>query len=176
MKRGIPVEIVPGVYQIRCVGVYVTAILNGDDVVLVDAGAMRSTPYISKALKSLGYSLDNVRLVVLTHYHPDHSGELAKLVKATSAEVAIHRHEERIINGSEKAPNPFQNPLIAGIVAPILPLLYSRPTRVDYALEDGDILPFTPDTRPSTASMPAPIKSSRRLMRSSGFWSDIEFS
>ena len=90
-------------------------------------------------------SLERIRLVVLTHYHPDHAGGLANLVKAASAKVAAHQQGAGILNGKERAPSPFHDPILARATQPFMPLFYGRPVQVDYPLKDGDTLPMAKD-------------------------------
>ena len=116
--RGGPLEVVPGVYQLRAIGARVTILLSQSGVVLVDAGGRGSRGLIAAGLDRLGSSLDKVRLVVLTHYHPDHTGGLAELLEATSAKVAVHRHEVGIVNGKEPFPSPHRSPLWARVFRP----------------------------------------------------------
>ena len=141
MKLVRPARIAPGVYQLRTIGVRVTAIFGESGVVLVDSGGRGSLGLISAGLKALDSSLEMVRLIVLTHYHPDHAGNLSKLVDATSAKVAVHRREVSIINGDEAVPSPYRHSLVAGLTKPFLSKLYGGPVAVDYPLEDGDSLP-----------------------------------
>lgn len=142
-----PVTIADGVHQIRTIASRVTVIDSGDGLVLVDAGVRGSLRAIAAGLKRLGLSLDQVRLVVLTHYHPDHFGGLGKLVEATSAKVAVHRQETGIVRGVEPVPSPYRGPLLATITRPFLGMLYGRPVEVDYQLEDGDLLPTEQEIR-----------------------------
>ena len=142
-----PTVIAPGVYQVPALGAKVTVIRSQDGAVLVDTGARGSWPLVAAGLRRLGLSPKQIRLVVLTHYHPDHSGALKKLVKDSGVAVAIHRTEAGFINGQEQAPNPFTSPLLAGMARPFLPWLHTDPVPVDYALEDGDILPFPEEVR-----------------------------
>ncbi len=142
-----PVTIAEGVHQIRTVASRVTVIASGDGLVLVDAGLRGSLRAIAAGLNTLGMSLDQVRLVVLTHYHPDHFGGLGKLVEATSAKVAVHRQEAGIVTGVEPVPSPYRGPLLATITRPFLGKLYGAPVEVDYQLEDGDLLPTDSEIR-----------------------------
>lgn len=145
MKLGNPVEITSGIYQLRTIGARVTVITAGDGAVLVDAGTRGSLGSISGGLRAMGLALDKVRLIVLTHSHPDHAGGLGRLVEATSAKVAAHRSDARIIGGLEPVPSPFQSGLIASATRPFMHMLYGAPVDVDYPLEDGDHLPVEGD-------------------------------
>ena len=145
MKLGAPIEVAPGVHQLRAIAARVTVLSHQGEVALVDAGAKGSLGPISSGLAALGLSLDQVSLVVLTHYHPDHSGGLDKLVEATAAKVAVHALESDIISGADPAPSPHRNVLLAGVTRPFVKTLYGRPVDVAYRLEDDDRLPVAED-------------------------------
>ena len=64
----------------------------GDGLTLVDAGRSESPeesiyPYIRR----LGREPSEISLVVLTHAHWDHCGGLARIVRDTGCDVAVHR-------------------------------------------------------------------------------------
>ena len=151
MKLVRPLVVVPGVYQLRAIGARVTAFFSDQGVVMVDAGGRGSLRLIAAGLRALDSSLDQVRLIALTHYHPDHAGDLGNLVKATSAKVAVHHQEAGILNGEDRVPSPFHNSILARATQPFLPLFYGRPVQVDYSLNDGDIqLVHTPGHTPGS--------------------------
>ena len=142
MRLGNPIRIAEGVHQIRAIGARVTVLTDGQSTVLVDTGAKGSLGPIADGLGSLDLGLDQVRLIVLTHHHPDHSGSLYRLAGATSAKVAVHREDAGIVTGEESVPSPYRNKLVAGITRPLMGALYGRPIEVDLLLEDGESLPF----------------------------------
>lgn len=143
-----PIQIADGVYQLRTLGAKVTVLFGSQGLALVDAGARGSMGLIESGLRALGSSLLQVRLIVLTHYHPDHTGNLRKLVEATGAKVAAHEDEADIISGKREHPSPFINRLWARVTRPFLPLLHDpHPTQVDYMIDDGDMLPFSEEVR-----------------------------
>ena len=132
MKLGKPVEITSGIYQLRTIGARVTVITAGDIAVLVDAGARGSLGSISGGLRALGLALDRVRLIVLTHSHPDHAAGIGRLADATSAGVAADRSDARMIGALELVPSPFRSSLIASATRPIMHMLYGPPVDVDH--------------------------------------------
>ncbi|MBI2964796.1 MAG: MBL fold metallo-hydrolase [Chloroflexi bacterium] len=128
--------------QIGAKGCAVTAIVHRDEVTLIDAGARGSLPLISRGLEAAGLHLSRVRHVVLTHYHPDHSGGLGELVRATGARVAAHSTEADIYTGQGLAPNPFRWRPYAVAARPFLRYAYGNPVEIDWRLGDGDRLPW----------------------------------
>ena len=88
---------------------------TGEKLVLFDSGnggARRpKAGMLSRALGSAGYSTDQVDLVVLTHFHPDHIGGLMEDGKPTftNAQYAAHEnefnfwtHDDRMSGGTER--------------------------------------------------------------------------
>lgn len=135
-----PIEIAPGVHQVRAVGARVTVLEDANGVVLVDAGSRGSLQFIAAGVKALGFALDRLRLIALTHCHPDHAGGLAELVELTSAPVAIHHTEAGIVRGEEPAPSFLRRQALQN-AHPLFAMFSSRPVAVQHPLEDGDFLP-----------------------------------
>lgn len=135
-----PIAIAPGVHQIRALGARITVLKASDGVVIVDAGSRGSLHVIAAGLKALRVEPDRVRLIALTHCHPDHAGGLAELVDYTAAPVAIHKSEAGIVRGDEPAPSFLRRQALQN-AHPFFSMLSSRPVAVRYPLEDGDCLP-----------------------------------
>ena len=142
-----PVEVAPGVHQLPAIGARVTAVVGSDGVLLVDAGTRGSLSMMDAGLERIGYSLADVRLIVLTHVHPDHAGGLAALVRATSAPVAVHESEAGFVSGAEPMPSPYRLGLPARATRPMMSWLYGPPVRVEHSVTDGANLDWSEDVR-----------------------------
>lgn len=70
--------------------------------VLIDVGPAGSLEGLRTHLRSLGYDLTDVWLVVLTHHDGDHAGGLAALCEHTDAVVATHRDEAPYVTGERE--------------------------------------------------------------------------
>ena len=103
--------------------------------------------YLKSGLKALGIAPTDIGLIVLTHYHPDHTGSLDRVVEATGASVAVHGEEAAIVTGEEARPSPFRSRLLAAASSPVVDRLYGLPARVDVHMADGDLLPVRPRIR-----------------------------
>ena len=66
---------------------HVYAIDAGDEIVMVDAGFGPGTEEILELMREDGLDPGRVSRVVITHYHADHAGGSAALLRATGAEL-----------------------------------------------------------------------------------------
>lgn len=91
-------EIVPGVYQVT-LG-FVNAYLIDDaesGVTVVDTGLRGSHREIVEALSALGKQPSDVRRILLTHLHRDHTGGLAELERVTGAPAYMHPADAALV-------------------------------------------------------------------------------
>ncbi|MFH1639183.1 MAG: MBL fold metallo-hydrolase [Chloroflexota bacterium] len=157
------VQVIPGVYQVSFRYANIT-LIAGDALVLVDTGIAGSTREIVRAVESLGRSVDEISLIVLTHNHLDHVGGLPGVRKLTGAKVAAHIAD---VTG-HLPPDP---PLIIAVAAsalfrPIHKYIYVRPDDIDIRLTGGEEFPscfglqviHTPGHTPGSISLYLPQK------------------
>lgn len=130
----------PGLYQVRTRGSKAYLVLD-DEISLIDTGSPGSAPRILKALQELGRSPDDIKQIVITHYHIDHVGGLPELQCHVPAKTGVHLAEARDVASDEPLPNPFMHPLLARICEPYLSWNDPGRARVDVHLADGDELP-----------------------------------
>ncbi len=111
----------------------------GARLTVVDTGIDGSAAAILHAVAAIGRRPEDVREIVLTHFHDDHRGGAAELVERTGVEVLAHRADAPVIRGQQPQTPPdltdFERPL-AGAIFPTVPR--AEPVRVDRELDDGD--------------------------------------
>lgn len=78
-------------------------LVRGERTVLVDAGIPGDAPALLAALERSGARPDEVSLILVTHCHFDHTGNLAALKAWTKAKVAVHRSEADLLARGEGA-------------------------------------------------------------------------
>lgn len=86
------IEVADRVYRLGAWVVNWYLVEDGGRFTVVDSGLPRQFDQLGAVLASLGYSLDDVDAVVLTHAHDDHRGS-AETIR-TEAGAAVHVHED----------------------------------------------------------------------------------
>ena len=134
-------EIVPGVHTIdslRTGRAYLA--VDADRVTVIDTGLKGSAERVLQAVEAAGRKPQDVRQIVISHHHGDHTGGLAELVERTGAQVMAHALDAPIVRGERPPPGPSSG----GLLRPLINLLSSRmvspatPVAVDRELADGD--------------------------------------
>lgn len=92
-------RVLPGVWRLRLPiklpgvpHVNAWALQAGDGIVLVDTGMDEpgSMANLERALERTAHRVEDVRLIVLTHAHPDHAGQAMPIARQVGCEVWIH--------------------------------------------------------------------------------------
>ena len=134
-------EIVPGLYLLT-LGISNAYLWRSDDgVTLVDTGPAGSGPAITDALTGLGLRREDVRRIVLTHVHDDHSGSAAEVRGWNRAPAVAGAGDAPVVRGDRPGPEPVltaaERDLFAGVSADLPRAPACRPVR---EVLDGDDL------------------------------------
>src|SRR5690554_1861960 len=71
----------------------VSLIVNGSDSILVDTGVKGNLKSILRMMKFHKLEPKDISLIILTHTHYDHTGNLKQLKQLTGAPVLVHENE-----------------------------------------------------------------------------------
>ncbi len=82
-----PFRVFGNTYYVGTTGLSSILITSADGLVLLDGGLPQSAPVIADNLTTLGFRLDDVRFILLSHAHFDHAGGIAALARASGAQV-----------------------------------------------------------------------------------------
>jgi glyoxylase-like metal-dependent hydrolase (beta-lactamase superfamily II) len=96
-------EVVDGVFEVPIGYVNVHLVVTDDGVVLVDTGLPGRSGKIGQALHGMGRRIGEVRTVLLTHHHADHTGGLAEVRRRSGARVVAHEADLPYVTGARQA-------------------------------------------------------------------------
>jgi hydroxyacylglutathione hydrolase len=68
-------------------------LIRGKDVVMIDGGMPNKLKVFKRILTRLDINPSDIKLIVLTHSHFDHSGSAREIREFTGANVAVHESE-----------------------------------------------------------------------------------
>lgn len=121
--------------------------LDSDGVTLIDTGWPDSAELIAAALAALGRDRTDVRRIVLTHFHEDHTGSAAEIATWAAVEVIAGAGDSRYVTGARRGPLPVLTDPEKAIHAESDEPSHGPPCRVDQEVRDGDILDFAGGAR-----------------------------
>jgi len=169
--------VAPGVHglAVRLGGLpYVNAYLveGPGGVMIIDTGLPNRADRFLSALADLGRSPADVRSIVLTHHHLDHTGSVHALAAATGAAVHAHAGDVAVILGETAAPPANRDTPLRRIIGPVVDRVQPRrmPPASISEIGDGAVLDdvgepiqvvHTPGHTPGHISLLIP---SRRLL------------
>lgn len=122
-----------------------TYVIDEPELTLIETGPSPSVRYIKQGLATLGFSLEQVKYIVVTHVHLDHAGGAGLLIReCPNATVIVHQRGARHLADPKK--------LVAGARAvygdsfselfdPIIPIPKDRLV----TKTEGDTLEIGPD-------------------------------
>jgi glyoxylase-like metal-dependent hydrolase (beta-lactamase superfamily II) len=111
----------------------------GEGLTVVDTGIAGSADAILDAIQAIGCRPEDLREIVLTHFHDDHRGGAAELAARTGAPVIAHRADAPVIAGRQPGAPPvlteFERPIAEAVFPKVPP---APPVDVDREVDDGD--------------------------------------
>lgn len=142
-------QVVEGVYALS-LGPVNAFLIDDDGLTLIDTGVPGSADKILEAVRALGRQPSDIRRILVTHCHADHSGSLAALVRATGAPAYMHPEDAALVR-TGKAGRPMKPVgLLGRIIVPLFmrgaPMIV-EPAAVEHEVHDGDELPFASGLR-----------------------------
>ena len=117
-------------YYVGTDGLSSVLIASSTGHVLIDGALSESAPLIVANIRSLGFRIEDVKLILNSHVHFDHAGGIAELQRLSGARVAASQWTADVM---KKGAVPRDDPQF-GAIRPI-----ARVARVE-TLKDGDAL------------------------------------
>ena len=85
-------------------------IVNGSNSIIIDTGVRGNLHHFKTLFKQFRLNAGDIKLIILTHTHYDHTGNLKSLAELTGAKVLVHKNEfENLKNGFIPIPKGLGN-------------------------------------------------------------------
>jgi len=129
-------EVAPGIHAIdglKSGRSYLIA--DPDGITLIDTSSGPAAARIMDAIAAIGRSPNDLRTIIATHYHYDHTGNVAALVERSGAAFLAHAEDAPYIDGRK----PWRH-LSLGPFDVSVPASRYYTLRVDGELKTGDVL------------------------------------
>lgn len=92
-----PFRLIDNVYYVGANDIASYLITTPQGHIVIDGGFVETAPMIRDNIRSLGFELADVKLLLNSHAHFDHAGGLAALAEWTGAEVVASRADAPVI-------------------------------------------------------------------------------
>ena len=137
--------VVPGLWAVKIRFVRAYLLDSGDGLTLIDTGIPGSVPTIREAVRSIGRDLADIRRILVTHCHADHSGSLAELKRLTGAPAGMHPIDAaRVREGRSRRPLKAAPGLFSALIVRLMIArapMNLEPAPIEIEIRDGEPLP-----------------------------------
>lgn len=103
-----PFQIFSNSYFVGTQGLSAVLITSAAGHVLLDGGLPQSAPLISTSIRKLGFRIEDIKLIVVSHGHFDHAGGVAALQRWSGAQVAASPSTALALQRGENTPDDPQ--------------------------------------------------------------------
>jgi len=110
-----PFRVYGNTYYVGVRGLSSILITSDRGHVLIDGDLAESAPKIAASVRELGFSMDDVKLILNSHLHFDHAGGIAELQRLSGATVAASRSSAKVLRAGYSGPDDPQFGSIRGI-------------------------------------------------------------
>lgn len=122
-----PFRVIDNIYYVGTAGVSAWLIWTLQGFILIDGGLPESAPIIEANIKTLGFDIKDVKLLLNSHAHFDHAGGLAKLKRDSGARLTASAGDKPILEMGRVTFGPSS-----------VPADHFPPVKVDRTIKDGD--------------------------------------
>ncbi|BDU22717.1 subclass B3 metallo-beta-lactamase [Dyella sp. GSA-30] len=83
-----PFRIYGNTYYVGTKGLSAILITSTEGAILIDGTLPKNAPMIEANIRTLGFKLKDIKLILNSHAHPDHAGAIAAIARDSGAQVA----------------------------------------------------------------------------------------
>jgi len=125
-----PFKVYGNTYYVGTHGLSSILIDSGAGLILIDGTLDQSAPQIAANIRTLGFRIQDLKLILNSHAHYDHAGGIAELQRLSGATVVASKWSAAVLTKGGVAPEDPQY----GQLLPIAPVAHVR------TLHDGEVL------------------------------------
>jgi hydroxyacylglutathione hydrolase len=115
-----------------------TYLVSGDQTTLIDTGSPGKQDNILNYQKNvLKGKAQDIKTIVLTHHHIDHTGSLYELKNITNADIAVYKGDFDIISGEKSSSDPIYMRFVSRLMAIFTSYKFVKP---DIILQENDMV------------------------------------
>ncbi len=123
-----PFKIVDDIYYVGTKGLASYLIVSDGEAILLDGTLEENVGYIEQNIQSLGFKVEDVKIIINTHAHYDHAAGIAGLKRDTGAKVmAMEQERSALESGRHEGDNIYGATRFPAV-------------KVDRVLHDGDTI------------------------------------
>ncbi len=121
-------RIIANLYAVGTFGLGVFLVTSDEGHILINTGLEDSTPLIRENIESVGFRLEDVRILLTMQSHWDHTAALAEIKEITGAEMWATTDDARVLEDGG-----FSDPHFGGRES-------FKPVSVDRIISDGEVI------------------------------------
>jgi metallo-beta-lactamase class B len=121
-----PFRVIDNIYYVGTEGIAVYVIRTSHGLILMDTAMPESTGLIKDSIAKLGFKVGDIKYILNSHAHLDHTGGFAEMKKDTGAQLILGERDKPLVEGGYY-PGDEKN---ADLMFP--------PVKVDRTVKEGD--------------------------------------
>jgi metallo-beta-lactamase class B len=103
-----PFKIYGNTYFVGVRGLSAILITSPEGHILIDGALPQSAEKIAASIRTLGFKIEDVRLILNSHVHFDHAGGLAELQRLSGASVKASESSAKVLRAGKSGPDDPQ--------------------------------------------------------------------
>jgi metallo-beta-lactamase class B len=123
-----PTKVIGNLYYVGGYGLASYLITTNDGHILINTGIPGSVPAIRSSIEALGFKVEDIKILLATHAHWDHVGDMAEMKRLTHATLMMHVGDVPMLEDGGSIDYRFREPQKRKY----------EPVKVDRPLVDGD--------------------------------------
>ncbi|RXH26345.1 MULTISPECIES: BJP family subclass B3 metallo-beta-lactamase [Bradyrhizobium] len=121
-----PFQLIGNIYYVGTEGIAVYVIKTSQGLILMDTAMPQSTGTIKDSITKLGFKVADIKIILNSHAHIDHTGGFAEIKKETGAQLVAGERDKPLLEGGYY-PGDEKNEDLA-----------FAPVKVDRVVKEGD--------------------------------------